>query len=351
MSRQLYVGSKTGEEVLETAKQEEMKREQSLIQEVLYSAYKDLGEYRKALENYEAHEAYVKETEGLEQKKAIAEIEEKYQTAQNEKQILELETENAEIDRQRNFLFGGSLLVEILGLMGFQLRKSWRERNDKIAFAKALIFAQEAERKRIARDLHDGIGQSLLLIKKQMETTQETSLENQQMISQTLEEVRSISRDLHPFQLSKFGLTATLRDMVEKVGRTANLFMSTELDSVDNLLNEEAEINVFRTLQEALSNIVKHAEATAAKVSIQKEASELHLEIQDNGKGFEHELAVITRKSLGLRTMHERISAIGGKLAIENGVSGGTRILFSIPLNPENTISPEKKVLIPTISS
>lgn len=350
-SGQAKLTVQTGEEALQLAIQEEMKREQSLIQDVLYAAYKDLGAYRKALENFEAHEAYIKEVEAGEQNKAVAEIEEKYQAAQNEKQILELETENAEIARQRNLLFGGSLLVGVLGLMGFQLKKSWRERNDKIAFAKALIFAQEEERKRIARDLHDGIGQSLLLIKKQMETTQETSIENQQMISQTLEEVRSISRDLHPFQLSKFGLTAALRDMLEKVERSANLFISTELDSVDNLLTEEAEINVFRTLQEALSNIVKHAEATAAKVSIRKQGSELHLEIQDNGKGFDHELAVVTRKSLGLRTMHERISAIGGKLAIENGVSGGTKILFSIPLNAENMISPETKVLTSAISS
>lgn len=297
----------------------------------LYLIYRELGQYEKALTHREGYWAYIQKSGNLERNKAIEEIETRYQTVKKEKLILELETNNASMKRQRNYLFSGVSILGILGLMGFQLQKTRRERNDKRAFAEALIFAQEEERKRIARDLHDGIGQSLLLIKKQMESTHETSLENQQMISETLEEVRSISRDLHPFQLEKFGLTAAIQDVIFKVEKSTDLFVSTEIINIDGLLSANTEINVFRVIQEALNNIVKHAAASAAKISIQPTGNEVRITVQDNGKGFDHEIALVTSKSLGLRTMYERIASIGGKLKIEPGSPRGTHIEIRIP--------------------
>lgn len=226
----------------------------------------------------------------------------------------------------------GVSLVSILGFFGFQLNKTRKERNDKKAFAEALIFAQEEERKRIARDLHDGIGQSLLLIKKQMASTHETTVENQKMISETLEEVRSISRDLHPFQLEKFGLTAAITEAINKVENSTELFITKESSNIDKLLTAKAEINLFRTIQEAMSNIVKHANATAAKISIQADTNGILVKIQDNGKGFDHELKLAKSKSLGLRTMHERVSSIGGQLNIEKGSPKGTTIVIKVPI-------------------
>ena len=208
-----------------------------------------------------------------------------------------------------------------------------REKNDRKAFAEALIFAQEEERKRIARDLHDGVGQSLLLIKKQMSSTHEVTVENQQMISDTLEEVRTISRDLHPFQLEKFGLTNSINDVIEKVERSTDLFISREIINIDESVLKKNQIHIYRAIQEALSNIVKHAEATAAKVSIVEKGNELIMKIMDNGKGYDHELAIVKLKSLGLRTMHERISSIGGRLKIEKNIPSGTILTFTIPKN------------------
>ena len=197
-----------------------------------------------------------------------------------------------------------------------------------------MIFAQEEERKRIARDLHDGVGQSLLLIKRQLSSTHGVSTENQQLITDTLEEVRSISQDLHPFQLEKFGLTAAINEVIHKVEKSTDLFITKEMDSIDKLLSDKSEINLFRTIQEALNNIVKHSEATAAKISIQKLDNTIIVNIQDNGKGFDHELAIVTSKSLGLRTMFERIAAIDGQLKIGKGTIAGTMILIKIPIKP-----------------
>jgi signal transduction histidine kinase len=327
-----------GEEAVKLAQDNNFPGYVAGVSDQLYQAYKQTGQFDKALKNLEQYKSYQVNTLDTEKVKAIAEIEEKYQTVQKEKQILEqqneileLEKTNSRIARQRNLYTGSAGILVLLGFLGFQINRIRRERNDKKAFAEALIYAQEEDRKRIARDLHDGVGQSLLLIKKQLEASHATSMDNQRMITDTLEEVRSISRDLHPFQLEKFGLTTTLNDMVEKVGHASDIFITKEIDPVDGLLSEKAEINVFRTVQEALSNIVKHAEASAAKVTIRQEAGGIFLKIQDNGKGFDHELAVVKSKSLGLRTMYERISSIGGKLKIEKGASKGTVIEIQIP--------------------
>jgi signal transduction histidine kinase len=268
---------------------------------------------------------------GNDTKQAIADAETKYQTAEKEKKILELAIANDRISKQRNLIMGGGIILGLLGFFGYRLNKVNKDRNDKKAFAEALIFAQEEERKRIGRDLHDGIGQSLLLIKKQLDNTAGVTLENQQMISDTLEEVRTISQDLHPFQLDKFGLTATISDMVLKIEKSTDLFITREIDNIDNILDPKSAIHLYRVVQEALNNIIKHAGATAAKISIKNMADKVLVSILDNGKGFDLELAVVTSKSLGIRTMHERISAIGGKLKIEKGEASGTQVNITVP--------------------
>lgn len=329
-----------GEQALDLAKESKLSLEKSQINEGLYAAYKKLGQFKKALSNYEIFNEHQQKNNEEEQKKTVTELEAKYQNVQKESQILEqknhlleLTAMNAKIEKQRNYLIGGSLFLGIFGFLGFYFNKIRNERNDKIAFAEALIFAQEEERKRIARDLHDGVGQSLLLIKKQLFVTHEVTQENQLLISDTLEEVRSISQDLHPFQLEKFGLTAAINEMLHKVENSTDLFISKEIDPIDKLLDEKAEINLFRTIQETLNNIVKHSAATAAKITIEKADKKLIINIQDNGKGFDHELAIVTSKSLGLRTMFERIAALGGKLKIEKGQPKGTRIRIQIPVS------------------
>ena len=328
-----------GKESLQLAQEKNLATKENLSNQILYKTYKELKQYSNALTSLEAHEQYLQEVVGVNRDKTLAEMEAKFQNVKKQKQILEqensifeLETNNRKMAIQRNSVFGGALLLGLLGFVSFYFNKIRRERNDKIAFAEALIFAQEEERKRIARDLHDGVGQSLLLIKKQLSSTHEVTTENQQLISDTLDEVRSISQDLHPFQLEKFGLTAAVNEVIHKVEKSTDLFVSKEMDNIDKLLDDKSEINLFRTIQESLNNIVKHSEATAAKISIQKQEKNLLIIIQDNGKGFDHELKIVTSKSLGLRTMFERIAAIGGQLKIERGQPKGTKINIQVPL-------------------
>lgn len=312
--------------------------ERQKINFLLAKAYSKIGNYKKAYEHKEKYVAIKDSLFTLDQNKQFANLQTLYETEKKEKQIAiqinginELEINNTKLTSQRNYIFGGAILIVIFTIFGYRFNKIRKERNDKKEFSKLLLLTQEEERKRIARDLHDGVGQSLLLIKKQMESTHVTTLENQEMITTTLEEVRSISRDLHPFQLDKFGLTSTIEGMIEKVGKSTELFMTKEIQNIDGSLLKSSEIHLFRTVQESLNNIIKHAEATAAKVIISNEEANIKVTIQDNGKGFDPELTIVKSKSMGFKTMYERIFAIGGKIDIQKGKFKGTVIKMTIP--------------------
>lgn len=298
----------------------------------MHLTHKAAGNYREALHFKELAADFQEKNEASERNEVIATVEAKYQTAKKEKQILELNVANAAIKRKSNFYRFGAALLTLFGFLGFQLSRARRERNQKAAFSEALIDAQEDERKRIASDLHDGIGQSLLVIKRQLDANHNSTIENRAMIASTLDEVRSISRDLHPVLLEKFGITATLKDTTERIAAMApEVFVSSEIADIDGQLTPKAEVQLYRTIQEALSNIIKHAGATAAKITVKKEAKTIDVLIQDNGKGFDYELAVARSKSLGLRTMFERITTTGGKFRIKSNLETGTEINLSLP--------------------
>lgn len=212
-----------------------------------------------------------------------------------------------------------------------QMFKFKKEKNDKKAFAEALINAQEEERKRIARDLHDGVGQSLLFMKKQMVSQHEVTVENQQLISQTLEEVRAISRDLHPFQLEKFGLKSALQSVILNVEKSSNIFVSNLLINEVDDLPSRSKIQVFRAVQEAFNNIMKHSKASAAKLSISDLGIYLEITIQDNGIGFDSDVIKSPTNSLGLRTIKECMDSIKGKFTIQKNEPSGTILTFKVP--------------------
>lgn len=301
--------------------------------------YELMNDYKKAFANEKLSRTYRDSLFNIDQIKQLANIQTLYETEKKEKKILKqennilmLERKNGQIKLQRNSLLGSSIFLFILGIIGLKLFNIRKERNDKKEYAAALIDGQENERKRIARDLHDGIGQSLLLIKIQMEKNHLTIFENKNLINETLDEIRSISKDLHPFQLDKFGITATIIDTIEKISSNTTLFITKDIANIDGLLDPKSEIHVYRVVQESLSNIIKHAQASAAKVNILIQDNFALFEIMDNGIGFDYEWVVASSKNMGIRTMNERIASIKGKFRIENNKPNGTIISFSVPL-------------------
>jgi signal transduction histidine kinase len=304
----------------------------------IYRAHLILCKVNSALKNHEValyhlkqYDDYLAKLNDSQRTKILAEADAKFNSVKNEKKILELEVDNQKIQSQRNSILGILGILTITGFSMFQMFRFRKEKNDKKAFAEALINAQEEERKRIARDLHDGVGQSLLFMKKQMVSQHEVTVENQQLISHTLEEVRAISRDLHPFQLEMFGLKSALQSVILNVEKSSDIFVSNHLINEVDDLPSRSKIQVFRAVQEAFNNIMKHSKASAAKLSISDLGPYLEITIQDNGIGFDYDVIKSTANSLGLRTIKERMDSIKGKLTIQNNEPSGTILSFKIP--------------------
>jgi signal transduction histidine kinase len=216
-----------------------------------------------------------------------------------------------------------------------------RQKEAQQEFAARLIVAQEDERNRIAGALHDGISQDLIITKfraamamkdgREAETHMKEILDT---VSDSIEEVRRMSRDLRPTQLERVGLTATLGSMLRGVEESTELTVDAHIDTVDGLLSADGEIGLYRIAQEAVNNILKHADASKAELQLQKDGDSLRLVVHDDGKGFDTETTVQdgTGGGLGLRGIRERAHMLGGMLRIESAPGKGTTLWLEFPL-------------------
>lgn len=161
-----------------------------------------------------------------------------------------------------------------------------------------------------------------------------------QTATQSIEEVREIAYNLHPYQLDSLGLTQAIKAMLKKVEHSSGIRLSVSIDNLDDALPVTSEINLFRVVQESVNNIVKHSGASEATVSIRKAFPFIHLNISDNGKGFSHAASVVngeSTKGLGLRGIDERVRILGGTCLIESAPDKGTSINVAIKLSePEH---------------
>ncbi|MCB9234622.1 MAG: sensor histidine kinase [Bacteroidia bacterium] len=203
------------------------------------------------------------------------------------------------------------------------------------------IASQEKERERIARDLHDEIGAmistinlGLLQFRKKAEpgsAAANFSSQTMELLNSTAEQVRRISRDLLPATLGRFGLMVSLEELFDWVEKQSGIRMVLEDRSELPPLTGEQELGLYRIVQEAVNNALKHAEATRMVLSLEVDGSELRLQFEDNGKGFSLEEASESR-SLGLKNFEARASVLGGKAIIESEVGKGTRIRVNLPI-------------------
>ncbi|MDO1449893.1 7TM diverse intracellular signaling domain-containing protein [Rhodocytophaga aerolata] len=212
------------------------------------------------------------------------------------------------------------------------------------AFSQQLIQSQEYERKRIAAELHDSIGQSLILIKNKVLLLRKRTHEPHKVeqhaqdltesVTHTINEIRAISYALRPFQLDMLGLTASVQSLVEEVAQASGIHICVEADNIDGLFPKEDEINLYRIVQECLSNIVKHSGASQARLSLSRNEQVVQLKIEDNGRGMSSSAAAAQKKTgFGLLGIQERINILAGNWLIKEAVPQGTIIHISIPLS------------------
>lgn len=206
-----------------------------------------------------------------------------------------------------------------------------------------LIDVQEAERRNVARELHDDIGQSLTAIKIVLQTVQRQHPQVADALAdvvatadRTLEQVRELSRGLWPSQLDDLGLPAALRAMIGRLTRHVDVDIALEAPEALPPLPPAQAATCFRVAQEALTNILRHAEATHGAVRLQVTDRELTMRIDDNGRGFAADavLASAGQESLGLLGMQERAALAGGELRVESAPGAGTHVALRLPLEP-----------------
>ena len=207
-------------------------------------------------------------------------------------------------------------------------------------YSQNLITNIEAERQRLAVDIHDGLGQNLLVIRNKillslkkkstiskLEDTLESLLE---VTTEALDDTRAMSHNLRPPILNTMGLTVAIQSLVEKMRVSTSVKINLDMkESIDGLIQKELEINVYRILQEGFNNAFKHAQATKININIVEKAHEIHINFQDNGNGFDQGKAKMGQGLLGIK---ERVSLMKGTLLINSEHQKGTQLRINIPV-------------------
>jgi PAS domain S-box-containing protein len=210
--------------------------------------------------------------------------------------------------------------------------------------SKRLIEVQEQERRKLARELHDEMGQILTAIKINLQTAQKVSDkdasphlgESVELVDDVLLRVRNLSLDLRPSMLDDLGLIPAVRWYVDKQSRRAGLDANISAEIAGRRFSPEIEITCYRILQEAMTNIIKHSGAHKLNVELWNQNKELHLRIADNGSGFNVYNAMrraLNGESSGILGMQERVELVGGKLRINSIQGEGTDIHAIFPVD------------------
>jgi signal transduction histidine kinase len=234
-------------------------------------------------------------------------------------------------------------------LWNFRVRQLKKIQAAQQAFSQQLIASQENERRRISGELHDSLGQRLIIIKNHAlfllrprasaqsdEEKRQTIEEINAEASHAIEETRTISYDLRPFQLDRLGLTKAIEALVRSTSRATNINFTTSIADIDASFPEDLRINFYRIVQESLNNIMKHSGASEAEIRVEKSNHKISLSIRDNGSGFspESKNGTVGKGGFGLTGLKERTSLLGGTMDIQTQPGVGTLLLFIF--NPRN---------------
>ena len=325
--------------------------EKNKIRSVQRLAYKSLATVYIKSNNPKAMEYYLKYDQlkdsifSEESTKQIAEMQTKYDTDKKEKENVLLTKENeiktleiTQKEQQRNIMMGSFALILLLvgvSYNHYRLKNKNKILQERESRTIAVFQAQEEEKIRISKELHDGVGPLLSLIKLNISSL-DTNPSNEKIISKTKElasesikEVRNISHSLMPSLLVKSGLQAALTELTEQINVGK---LKVELDNVISIkLNPEAEVNIYRIIQESINNILKHSDASNAKIKLEQQDQNLLLVISDDGKGFDStNLSAISGN--GLNNICSRVDFMKGKINISSNSKTGTSFTIQIPL-------------------
>jgi signal transduction histidine kinase/Flp pilus assembly protein TadD len=315
--------------------------------ELLMLIYAQLGNKEKRDHHYLLWQQYNDTIREIETSYSIGDIEAKYETEKKEREIAQLSHEKAvqelqvNEEKEKRRLQVGLLIMAMIVLAGGAW--IWYSRNrlkQQKAQFRRVIEAEEQERKRIAMELHDGLGQLLSTARLNVSGLEDAVGEedapyvktSMNLIDEACQEVRSISHNLMPGTLIKLGLVPALKQLISSVNKTGKLNVQLKHDDIEGKMSQSEEIAFYRVIQECLNNIIKYANAQNATISITKAGNRLSLLIEDDGVGMDVS-TIDNSRGIGWKNIRSRVDMLNGKLEVRSDRGKGTAIDIKVICN------------------
>jgi signal transduction histidine kinase len=320
----------------------------------LADAYGVNGKFETALRYYRQYKALSDSLLNSEKVNSISEMQALYDTEQKEQRIRLLAEQNKTRVAERNFFIAGSILL-LLGittlLIYYRQRRKLARKNAEIANQKiekllneqeiesynAMLAGQEEERQRIATDLHDRLGSMLSTVKlltnslnSKAEPAKHQKLEA--LVDDACVEVRRVSHNLSTGMVRSFGLKKTLEDLCSSINESQLIECKLLVYGLDERLEINTEIGLYRMIQEILNNTLKHAKAKKVLIQINRTENELNLTVEDDGVGFNPSKQA---KGIGLSNLNARAQQLNGNFHIDSTPGRGTISIIDLPLNQD----------------
>ena len=316
--------------------------------EVLSEVAEKQGNYALALEYFQKRTALQDSIFGIAKTKQIEELNTRYETEKKERMI---EEQNNKLARQK-FLIGGVMAVVVLGgMLGYTQHRRYRWKQEAKMQAtilkqqeeatRAILEAEEAERQRIAKDLHDGVGQMMSAAKMNLSAFESnTFFRNEEekqnfekiisLVDESCKEVRVVSHNMMPNALLKNNLASAIREFIDKLDhKKLNVHLYTQ--GLDDRLDSNVETVLYRVIQECVNNVIKHANADTLDITLIKEDGEITATVEDNGRGFD-----INDKDkfdgIGMKNIRTRVEYLKGTVDFNSEPGKGTLVALHIPL-------------------
>ncbi|MEO2070413.1 MAG: sensor histidine kinase [Zunongwangia sp.] len=330
------------------------KERKRFLYDLMAKTYELAEKPAKALEYYKLTQAYQDSLNLQEQEKAIFDIQTKYE-------VQKKENENLQLKQSRFWLISGVILLVLLLIATYlvyrnriakkqlEVKQSALEKNElekqlkdqELASLDAMIEGQEKERQRIANDLHDNLGGLLATLKLHFQNlkTKTDRLRDEQdelfkttnsLLDETYQQVRNYAHQRNAGLKTSEGLVPSISNFASKVSVGNNLVVQVEAHDMYERLENSVEITIFRIVQELITNVIKHAEASEIIVHLTSFEDHINIMVEDNGKGFDPSI-IKDNDGMGLASIIKRVEHLGGNVDIDSHSGSGTTVILNIP--------------------
>jgi signal transduction histidine kinase len=323
---------------------------------LLAKAYEGKQDYRSAIKYFQLYAQYKDSVYTKANADKLAEMQTRFQTEKKDleiaKQLDEIRITKAEVERKSIITYMLIISIILVLVFSYLLYNRYKLKQKALMSAEMLhqqelrarsvIDAEEKERLRIARDLHDGVGQTLSAAKLNLSSLQSklnlTEIETQSalknaidLVDDSVKEVRAVSHSMMPNALLKSGLVAAVREFIQKLSTIEHLKIDLEITGLNERLEQSTETVLFRVMQEIVSNIIRHAQANQITIQIIKHETELTIMIEDNGIGFDAG-KMNEFNGIGLKNIVSRVEFLKGKVEFDSAAGKGTTVTIELPV-------------------